>query len=782
MSALLAEGNGMLAATEQWLMTVDANLKIVHEQPAPRDRTVLSMLRTQDGSLWVGTSDDVGQLEPGAKSYHWLDEREGLSHAEARGLAEDANGDVWVGFDGAGAVRIAARGFLTYGQTDGLPTAQVASLSLDGRGRLMAAINAHPGMAAYRFENGRFAQVDLGVSKGQYEAPWFPWHEALIEGREGTWWSASEHGLIQLAAPDDQEKARPLSIFKKNDGMPAEDVAHVLQDSKGNIWFSTLPIVAYPPPGRASGLGMRDKKTGRIRTFTEADGLPAMSSFAILYLFEDHAGQIWVGLHRTGVARYRNGRFTVFTPGDGVPAGGIRSIYEDRHHHLWLGSGRGGLARIEDATAEHLSIHSWSSANGLASDEIQAITEDNYGRIYAGTGLGVDRIDPETGRIVHYTRADGLAEGEVQDALRDRDGDLWFGTYKGISRLHPRPDPDARSLPVRIASVKVNGRSQPVKLGAQQATLADLPPGSNGLEIGFLALATAGQDDIRYEYRLGDEQAPWSAPTATRSVLYSNLRAGTYIFAVRTLGAGTGQEGVVRFTVRPHFWETWAFLVSATAVLLAILYVLHRYRMFNLLRMQQMRTRIAGDLHDDIGSGLSKIVILSEVALRDGKRSHAAALDRIAETSREVLDAVGDLVWTTNAQTETVGDLVRRMRSFATQLFEAKGIEFEMQVSDLPLQSPLEPGNLRQLYLIFKEAVNNAVRHSQCSHAQVLLRYEGGVFTMRVCNNGVGFTPAAKPGHHGLESLKARASLLKGSIVWRFESGTTVELNVPLPV
>jgi signal transduction histidine kinase len=154
----------------------------------------------------------------------------------------------------------------------------------------------------------------------------------------------------------------------------------------------------------------------------------------------------------------------------------------------------------------------------------------------------------------------------------------------------------------------------------------------------------------------------------------------------------------VRFTVRPHVWETWPFLEAAAALLLAILYAIHRYRMMNLLRMQQMRKRIAGDLHDDIGSGLSKIVILSEVALRDGRSSHAYALDRIAETSREVLDAVGDLVWTTNAQAETLGDLVRRMRSFATQLFEAKDIEFEMQVCDLPLESVLGPGSRRHEY------------------------------------------------------------------------------------
>jgi ligand-binding sensor domain-containing protein len=232
-SALLAEGKTVLAAINKRLVTIDTNLKVVNEEPAVGNRTVLSMLRSQDRSVWVGTSEDVGRLEPGAKAFQWLDRTQsgGLAHGEAGGLAEDANGEIWVGFDGAGALRISANGFLTYGETDGLPPGQVRSLSLDRKGRLIVAMHGNPGLSAYRFEKGRFAEVDLGVSNHLYEGPWFPWHETLIESREGNWWSASEHGLIRLAAPDDHEKTRPLSIFTKSDGMPADDVAHVFEDS-----------------------------------------------------------------------------------------------------------------------------------------------------------------------------------------------------------------------------------------------------------------------------------------------------------------------------------------------------------------------------------------------------------------------------------------------------------------------------------------------------------------------------------------------------------------------
>jgi hypothetical protein len=233
---------------------------------------------------------------------------------------------------------------------------------------------------------------------------------------------------------------------------------------------------------------------------------------------------------------------------------------------------------IEDPTADHLSIRHFSLANGLASDEIQALTEDNSGRIYAGTGLGVDRINPATGQIAHFSSTDGLAEGEVQDAVRDAAGDLWFGTYKGVSRFHPRLSDIANSSPTRISSIKVNGRIQTTALGSQDVKLPDLPPGSNGVEIEFLALATSGPNNVQYEYQLEHGKAPWSAPTAARTVVLNNLRAGTYTFRVRTVGAATGEEALVHFTVQPHFWETWPFLLLTAGISLAMMYALRPFQ------------------------------------------------------------------------------------------------------------------------------------------------------------------------------------------------------------
>jgi signal transduction histidine kinase len=398
-----------------------------------------------------------------------------------------------------------------------------------------------------------------------------------------------------------------------------------------------------------------------------------------------------------------------------------------------------------------------------------------------GTGFGVDRLDPATRGIVHYTKADGLAPGEVQDAVRNSAGDLWFGTYKSISRLHPQPDPPPVSLPVKISSVRINGQLEPTSFTASQIVTRDVPPGSNNIQIDYFALGISGTENVRYQYRLEGVDKSWSEAGASRSTLYSNLGPGSYAFQVRCLNPISGEPATVRFTVLPHFWEHWWFILAACLAMLSAFYSAYRYRLDNILKIQSMRTRLARDLHDDIGSGLSKIVILSEVGQRGIKGGPTAVetLDRIAETSREVLDAVGDLVWATNATTERIEDLVRRMRSFATQLFEAQGVAFELHTIDVPVHKTLGPEALRQLYLIFKEAVNNAAKHSGCTHAEAELRFSRGILTLRVSDNGAGFPLQVKPGHHGLESMEARAKSLRGTIVWRNEAGTTVELSMP---
>jgi len=197
-----------------------------------------------------------------------------------------------------------------------------------------------------------------------------------------------------------------------------------------------------------------------------------------------------------------------------------------------------------------------------------------------------------------------------------------------------------------------------------------------------------------------------------------------------------------------------------------------------------VRTRIATDLHDDIGSSLSQIAILSEVARRQANQGEFGAGDQlslIARISRESVDAMSDIVWAINPQRDSLGDLTGRMRRFAGEIFPGRDIEFKFRASVPEQDIKLGAEVRRQTYLIFKECVNNIVRHSACAEADIELRLDGPLMVMKLADNGKGFDPAKVKAGHGLASMHRRAAALDGElhIASNNGRGTVVTLRIP---
>jgi signal transduction histidine kinase len=201
-----------------------------------------------------------------------------------------------------------------------------------------------------------------------------------------------------------------------------------------------------------------------------------------------------------------------------------------------------------------------------------------------------------------------------------------------------------------------------------------------------------------------------------------------------------------------------------------------------LLAVERLRSRLASDLHDEIGSGLSQIAILSEVAKKrlPGDRSEAAGpLDRVAEISRELLDSTNDIVWAINR--DRVADLTGRMRKYATEMFSAGEIELEFETAVVMEDRKIDFETRRHIYLIFREGIRNVVRHSSCRHVAIYVSCANGLFSMRVSDDGVGFDPARTHIGQGLVSMRERARSLGGQIEWKSDKGTIVTLRMPLP-
>jgi ligand-binding sensor domain-containing protein/two-component sensor histidine kinase len=756
-----------------------------------------SLFRNSTGWLWMTTRLGLSEFSPDRlpEGGHFINytREHGLSDLGLRTIAEDLDGNLWLGTESGGAMKVIRRGFTSYSESDGLENGRIAAIGEDHTGELFIITGSLdvPSFHIHRFNGRRFKNIKVNLPAGVI--PSWGWNQLFLEDRYQQWWVPTTSGLFRfpaLKSLDDFAAARPLKLYSSRDGLSGNEGFRLYEDSRGDVWISiiTTPAEAY--------LNRWERATEKFYPYSQS--IAGREDSAPTAFQEDRAGNVWIGFYWGGLARYRDGKFNSFTKADDVPAGLIRQLHLDQQGRLWIASTEGGLGRIDDVTSDHPKIIHYTVREGLSSDQISCITEDQWGRIYVGTGLGVDRLDPATGRVKRYTVADGLPNGFVSIAYKDSRHNLWFGTFQGLTKLVPTIDPPAQPPAILIQRVRVAGDELPISsMGTTEIPKTEFAADKNQFEIKFVSLGFRTGDVLQYQFMLEGADNDWSAPTNQRSVNYANLKPGSYRFQVRALNADGGfsaKPASFAFTIVPPVWQRWWFIALSVALFAGLTHMIYLYHTRRLIELERVRTRIATDLHDDIGANLSKIAILSDVAGQELSAAQASRLttplSQIAETSRDCVDAMSDIVWAINPQRDHLSDLTHRMRRFAEDLLDAKEIDFKIRSTldekDVRLGSDLR----REVYLIFKECVNNLVKHSDCRSAELTFSINGPWLRVTISDDGKGFSvPApgrngdsAGMGGHGLTSMQRRARALGGTLQIDSEigRGTTVTLEVQI--
>lgn len=767
---------------------------------------VFQLFETSDHRFWIATNVGVVAFFPEGdehgQRFRAYTKRHGLSFQEVTALNEDSGGNLWLGTNTAGAMKLARDGFVTYGEQDGVDSVGVIFADRAGgvcfRGYVLGDKHAsifdggkvdllHSGEITYwqtlgRYDGQRFTWFVPNVLKGKY----FGWvrEGVTLQARNGEWWVAMHGKLYRFPAADNFThlvKARPLAVYGEESTLDVPQIFRIFEDSQGRIWISSFD-------SGSNRLVLWERGNQTLGDLTGAANLPSLKDDLARSFAEDRAGNIWVGFS-TGLARYRDGAFTFFTTKDGLPPGPINYIYTDHAGRLWLALSRSGLLRVDDPTTERPAFTSYTTAEGLSSNSVEVITEDLSGDIYAGTGRGLDRLDPATGRVRHYTTADGLASGSFLDALRDRNGVLWFGTHNGLSRFVPGTHEPAAPVPILISGLRVAGLQQPLSaLGESSIRLPDLAADQNQLQIDFIGVSFAPGDVLRYQYKLEGTKADWSAPTEQRTVTYANLAPGRYRFLVRAVtseGIVSSAPAAVAFTILPHIWRRWWFFSLIAVLVVASAYAMYRYRLRRVLELERVRTRIASDLHDDIGSNLSLVAGLSEMLGQAARRDSPQMAERLsvmADVSRRSVEAMSDIVWAVNPKRDYLLDLAYRMRRFASDSLAARNIQFHFDAPKPDQNVKINAEVRREVFLVFKEGINNIARHSGCNTAKVTLKVERGNIILELKDDGMGFDQAKTDYGQGLESMRRRAEKVGGrlDVISQPGAGTTVILEAPL--
>jgi ligand-binding sensor domain-containing protein/signal transduction histidine kinase len=694
------------------------------------DNTVLSVFEDREQNLWIGTQD--GLLRLTRRVVRTITSRNGLADDNVATVYEDPGGTLWIGTI-----------------TDQL----------------------------YRLEGERAVPFRLPREAARFRG------RNIYVDREGVEWIGSAgQGVLRIA----EGKTR---VFTMQDGLRSNAIRQVLEDRAGMIWIAT-----------GSGLSRWDGHS--IRTFYLEDGLAYGS---VRVLAEDRHGDLLVGTDG-GLSRVRSGRFVRDPVFAQLGNERIWTILSDAAASLWLGTRGNGLVRIRDGK-----ITRYTTKDGLLSNSIYQILEDRstgrdkagHDRFWMSSSAGIFSTDRKEldavaeGRagplaVVPYGTDDGMLSTQLNGGgqgagCRTRSGEFWFPSVKGAVRIDPEQRRTPPSAPVRIESIEADDR--PLPLSGEVL----IPPGRGKLEIDYTSPNLLSPDRVTFKYKLESFDDSWTPSPKRRAAYYTNLPPGRYRFRVLARDGAQPEhvsEAILPFVLQPHFYETlWfygACLVVAGTLIWGVFRFYARQTRTRYSLVLAERTRLAREMHDTVIQGCVGVSTLLEAA----RSLPPSATGRV----RELLDrAAGQIRLTVNEARETVWDLrhsaiehglTDTLRDFARQISTAEGIPVRADIQGTPM--PLDDTADRNLLLVAREAIRNAVVHAQPRQIDVALCFEPSAVRLEVNDDGCGFTsePARENVHYGIVGMRERVEQSGGTfeLVSSPGHGTRVIARLPLKV
>jgi signal transduction histidine kinase/ligand-binding sensor domain-containing protein len=525
------------------------------------------------------------------------------------------------------------------------------------------------------------------------------------------------------------------------------------RDSYGLVWMGL---------GKGNGLCCWDSARHRFYDYpgNSDHGYPLRYP---LTFAEDPRGDLWMTSDASNsLVRWdrASGRFTVVPLPSAVQKhiGPLNGIVIDHDTVLWLSSLTRGLVRFVPSTH---AVSVFGHENGLANSFTGSLFQDSTGRIWMMTEGGLACFNPRTETFLNYTEENGLpvtclTAEFFYDPLTRR---LYNGGYGGYFYFLPGGiDPYGRLPRPMITSVSVNGHQRIPDPGSTSEFLSQ----ENDISIRYSAIDLTDGRAIRYAWRLLGADTGWVMADKQRQINFSRLAPGKYTFFVRAAtGNGVWNPVPAAFTFRiyPPFTQTiWFYSLLFLAAAFAA-WSLYRYRRRQTQRSRQIRREISRNLHDEVGANLTNISLSSLLAKRQLHNDAAVSqlLERIYQDSQQVSESMRDIVWSIDPNIETLGEALPRMLHYASGLLEARDIELEAAVAPEVEQLKLDMQQRRDIYLIFKEAVNNMARHSNASRARIRFDLDGHTLRMTVQDNGSGFDTLAPGGNNGLRNMQERA-------------------------
>jgi signal transduction histidine kinase/ligand-binding sensor domain-containing protein len=778
-------------------------------EPDPSQLTgVEAILEDQDGTLWIATQGrGILRLDKDRKQFvryrNRPDDTRSVSDDFVYCLFADHEGAIWAGTSGAGVNRFTAKPppFRTYRHNRTNPQSLARSLV-----------------------------------------------ESVMEDSTGILWVGTKGVLNRIVRGSD---GRPdqYTFYDASDrshGIVSTNVMSMAEDRSGHLWFGTF----------GGGINRLDPKTGRFKVYRHDPSDPrSLADDVVTSLYVDRNGALWAGSD-TGISRFdpQSDRFDVYRIGS-PPVSQYHVIAEDPHGTFWLASWQGGLQRFDPATGEFAVYPYDPSGRGISSDWVNTVLVDRAGIIWAGTQAGLNRLDPRTGEFALFRESEGLSNSGVTGILEDRDGNLWlatnnglnkfdprsgsvrhfftsdgiaanefsrygtafqsstgemfFGSYGGLTAFFPEQVRERAAPRLVLTDFQVNGKPVPIGPDSPLSQSISYAPSitldytHNVLSIGFAALAFAGQDGIRFRYRLRDVDTEWVHTDSTRLFAsYTNLSPGRHLFEVQATNVPQvwpRPANELEMVVLPPWWSTWWFRALYALVFVALLWTAYQVRLRQLHRQFALtfearideRLRIARELHDTLLQSFQGLLLLFHTVSRllpdrpsEAKKRLESAVEQAAEAITEGRDAVQGLRASTPQSNELALAINTLGQDVAAKTAHRRPVDFRVHLEGETRD--LHPVARDEIYKITAEALRNAFQHAEARRVEVEIRYDDREFRLRVRDDGKGIDPAVlsgsgRDGHYGLPGMQERSKVVGGKLtVWsEADAGTEIELRIP---
>ncbi len=498
----------------------------------------------------------------------------------------------------------------------------------------------------------------------------------------------------------------------------------------------------------------------------------------------DDVDNVWIGSIKYGCFRYKPAqskltRFFIKSRKNSIPyINRISTVIWDKSY-LRLAS-IGGIISID---LKNFKCNVFAPEKSFY---VYSLAKDNNKNLWACTYNGVCKIDAETQKGSFFNINDGLSNELTLYPINQIQDKYIIGYAGAYSYFNPLlVQTTKKKLKPLINDVLIDKKQQKIYDEKGQYQPIKIDYSNNNITIKFTALEYDNPEKLSFRYMLEDFEKTWVMADKNRQVSYTNLDYKKYKFRLQVAnsqGEWSDTEANLAIQVFPPFYQTWWFFLLSICTVLGLIYAFYQYRINQLIKLQKMRNRIAEDLHDEIGSTLSSISILSEmVAFQQNKSGDKASpMLQVSNDARDVIDKMDDIIWTINPENDAFYNLETRIKSYAIPLFESKDINFTIKFSPELESVKIDMSKRRDVYLIMKEAINNLVKYSECTHASIEGSFDHKTMIIRIIDDGIGFDTTQFSERNGQKNMKNRAEKIGGILSVKSEIGKGTEVRLAI--